>query len=336
MSEIPDVVPGEPVESSWGNLVRDRVVQRYADATARANLVPVPEDGAVSWLDDPGRLEVYDEDAAAWVWPIANNAGELVTLEGALPRVSIARDSQAPAVWELVNGNDDSLTMRFSAAGDGSDWVTVVRPLPNGVILPLGIIDGLLISGATGARLDLTRGNVATKTRFAIESGGGVVIQFGTDGVNYTTAYTFFEDEARPLVPIRMTGNTGQRLHYITGSGGTLTPDFEAVFDALPGSPFPTDQQLYRGGAAALRSSDVAAVTADADVATVEAVTARVATPSIDDLTPMVVETTAGKAGAVVEVPDTWELGGTQRGLVALLVAEVQELRARVAALEGP
>jgi len=59
MPEIPDVVAGEPVQSAWGNDLRDRSVQRYDDATDRDTLDPLPDAGAVCWLDDPGALEVY-------------------------------------------------------------------------------------------------------------------------------------------------------------------------------------------------------------------------------------------------------------------------------------
>jgi len=59
MPEVPDVVPGEPVQSAWGNAVRDRSIQRYDDATDRDTLEPIPAAGAVAWLDDPGALEVY-------------------------------------------------------------------------------------------------------------------------------------------------------------------------------------------------------------------------------------------------------------------------------------
>lgn len=65
MPEIPNVVPGEPVESNWGNDVRDRIVQRFADATARTASLPFPVAGAMSWLDDPGQLDYFD--GAAWV-----------------------------------------------------------------------------------------------------------------------------------------------------------------------------------------------------------------------------------------------------------------------------
>ena len=65
MAEIPNVVPGEPVESDWGNDIRDRVIQKFADATARGLSLPFPIPGAVTWIDNPGQLDVWD--GTEWV-----------------------------------------------------------------------------------------------------------------------------------------------------------------------------------------------------------------------------------------------------------------------------
>lgn len=60
MPEIPDVVAGQFVESSWGNDIRDRTVQRYADATERDALNPLPVAGDLAYLQGPGLVTVYD------------------------------------------------------------------------------------------------------------------------------------------------------------------------------------------------------------------------------------------------------------------------------------
>ena len=65
MPEIPNVVPGEPVESDWGNDIRDRAVMKYADATERDFSQPFPEFGELAWLDDPGWLTIWT--GAGWV-----------------------------------------------------------------------------------------------------------------------------------------------------------------------------------------------------------------------------------------------------------------------------
>lgn len=65
MPEIPDVVTGEVIASTWGNDIRDRAVQRYANAATRTASVPAPEEGALSYLLDTNLVYVYD--GAAWV-----------------------------------------------------------------------------------------------------------------------------------------------------------------------------------------------------------------------------------------------------------------------------
>lgn len=60
MAEIPDVIPSGPVESGWGNAIRDRVTSRYADAAARDLSEPIPQIGQITWLDTPGVLEFWN------------------------------------------------------------------------------------------------------------------------------------------------------------------------------------------------------------------------------------------------------------------------------------
>ena len=56
MPEMPDVVSGEPVASAWGNDIRDRTVQRYADQAALAAESPLPEVGDLAFVDDSQSL----------------------------------------------------------------------------------------------------------------------------------------------------------------------------------------------------------------------------------------------------------------------------------------
>ena len=97
MPEIPDVIPGAPVESGWGNTVRDRVTQRFSDSTARDLSLPTPGTGAVVWLDTPGVLEVFD--GSDWVAiPTVSTLAQYLRLD-ALTNV------------ELTNG------LRYSVSG---------------------------------------------------------------------------------------------------------------------------------------------------------------------------------------------------------------------------
>jgi len=60
-----DVIPGELIEAVWGNQVRDQSVQPFPDATARDVSIPLPDEGLLAYLSDPGTITVYD--GAQWV-----------------------------------------------------------------------------------------------------------------------------------------------------------------------------------------------------------------------------------------------------------------------------
>ena len=72
MPEINDVQIGETIAVEWGNAIRDRTIQRYANATERDELHPNPTEGDLSYLEDTNSIEVYD--GFAWVAGIPNQA----------------------------------------------------------------------------------------------------------------------------------------------------------------------------------------------------------------------------------------------------------------------
>lgn len=76
--ELDDVVPGEPVEAGWGNEVRDRILSRYADATERTAINPIPAAGDQSYLDDLSVTEYFDGND--WVRVLTLEAGDAVFL----------------------------------------------------------------------------------------------------------------------------------------------------------------------------------------------------------------------------------------------------------------
>jgi hypothetical protein len=330
MPEIANVVPGEPVEADWGNDIRDRTLQRYADQTALDASQPFPADGETAWLDDPGLMVCWD--GSAWV-PLGNVSQPLTTFQ------QVERDPSGMAQWRRtgagwitwqIPGGGGMLLDLADAAGGGS-----IRPLeiayPSGrVILPFGIADQVLASGTNTARVVLSRDSAAVQHRWAIGSDGSLLMQTSPQpGDTWTTRWTFATTNTEPSVPIRMAGNTGSRLQYKQNSGGTLTPDFDAQWDAFTGSPFPTDQQLYRGAAAVMAEDDPDLLTADT-IAPMAALDVGTLLDGID----VQAVTKDGKQGAVMTATD-WDYGGSIRPVVSMLVAEVKALRQRVAALEG-
>jgi len=101
--EIPNVVQGTPVESDWGNDIRDRTLQRYADATQRDTLTPLPVAGDLAYLEDTGEVQCW---SGAWL-PIARVNFESILMYG---------DSQG--YWLRPDPADNTKDWRIVAAGD--------------------------------------------------------------------------------------------------------------------------------------------------------------------------------------------------------------------------
>lgn len=68
MAELPNVAPGEIIAASYTNDVRDRTLQRYADAAARDAGNPVPASGDMAFVDHPAdsELAVQVHDRGSW------------------------------------------------------------------------------------------------------------------------------------------------------------------------------------------------------------------------------------------------------------------------------
>jgi hypothetical protein len=60
-------VPGATVLSAWGNKVRDRVINPFANAAARNSAITSPVEGMVAYLADVDRLCFYTGSVWAWV-----------------------------------------------------------------------------------------------------------------------------------------------------------------------------------------------------------------------------------------------------------------------------
>jgi len=59
MPEIGDVIGGDDIVTGWGNAIRDRTVQRYANAAERDALVPAPVQGDLAFLKDSDTFTVF-------------------------------------------------------------------------------------------------------------------------------------------------------------------------------------------------------------------------------------------------------------------------------------
>ena len=57
--EFDQVIPGEIIESAWGNAIADRILNRYATATERDTKNPTPTDGDLAYLQNIDVVQVY-------------------------------------------------------------------------------------------------------------------------------------------------------------------------------------------------------------------------------------------------------------------------------------
>jgi hypothetical protein len=79
--EIPNVVTGEVIDADlWGNPIRDRTLQRYANEAERDSLNPAPTDGDMAFIQVPDTFEtsvqVYDH--GSWVAIIHDGSASYV------------------------------------------------------------------------------------------------------------------------------------------------------------------------------------------------------------------------------------------------------------------
>src|SRR5690606_25754558 len=72
MAEIDDVQIGETIAVEWGNAIRDRTIQRYANAAERDELHPNPTEGNLCYLPDTDSIWVYN--VFVWVSGIPTEA----------------------------------------------------------------------------------------------------------------------------------------------------------------------------------------------------------------------------------------------------------------------
>lgn len=149
MAEMTDVVLSETIEVEWGNDIRDRTVQRYADVTERTAEIAAPVDGDLSFLEDTGDVDFYF--SGAW-----RHIGSPVGT------VEMQAGGTIPAGWLVCNGAEVSRTTYAAlyaylgdAWGDGDGSTTFNLPdfqgrMPIGVAAS-GTADAL---GETGGAID--------------------------------------------------------------------------------------------------------------------------------------------------------------------------------------
>jgi hypothetical protein len=82
MALTPNVASAAPITSAWGNEIRDRSVQVFASAAARAAAWTSPPEGAVSYLADVDALDFWTGSAWRRTGHLVQGGTTIVTTNG--------------------------------------------------------------------------------------------------------------------------------------------------------------------------------------------------------------------------------------------------------------
>jgi hypothetical protein len=109
------VTVGQVIDpTTWGNPLWDQSVQTFTSAADRTSQFAAPKQGAVTWLEDVKRLEVYN--GTAWV-PV-----HTVSANVAVATFGVTTSEAAAATLALGAGTWDLLGSAFA------DWSTTGPP----------------------------------------------------------------------------------------------------------------------------------------------------------------------------------------------------------------
>jgi hypothetical protein len=164
MPEIDDVVLSETIEVAWGNAIRDRTVQRYADSTERAAEHPSPAQGDLSYLEDADRLYVWTGSAWETFGPFRD--GDVTTAKVADDAITTAKLAHN-IMPSYIMGGSDVLTTDSALTTTLTDKASVVFNPPdewgNALVLAWGYArvapDTPSGSGVGGARVEIGGSN---------------------------------------------------------------------------------------------------------------------------------------------------------------------------------
>ena len=103
------VVVGQVIDPvTWGNPLWDQSVQTFTSAADRTAQFPAPKQGAVTWLEDVKRLEVYN----GTTWARVSGAVEHISVTAATDASGVLTVNHtlgvtpANVIWNFVNGMD--------------------------------------------------------------------------------------------------------------------------------------------------------------------------------------------------------------------------------------
>src|SRR5690554_3626120 len=202
MPEINDVQIGETIAVEWGNAIRDRTIQRYANAAERDELHPNPTEGDLSYLEDTNSIEVYD--GFAWVAGIPNQA------------VTTPKIADQAVTWAKIN--DGAVTN--SKIADGA--VGAAKIAPNAVNAPQLAPEAVTFSRIAGNAISaFERSGATVETSVNVPFDPGTL---ATVTLNIPSSWSSWECVAFAQATAQPVSSTGEILlsASIDGTDGAL------------------------------------------------------------------------------------------------------------------
>ena len=116
MSEIPDVTPGADVESTWGNLIKDRTLMRYSSQANLGGSIPTPSVGDFAYVVDEAAVKVWT--GAAWDALLDASSGDALFLTPAEADAAYLALAGGTMSGALLGAVGTTLLPGFAFAGD--------------------------------------------------------------------------------------------------------------------------------------------------------------------------------------------------------------------------
>jgi len=236
MPELPDVIPGEFIESDNQNLVQRRTVQRYTDQADLDTKNPTPQLGDLAFTNDWGILQIWDGIA----WSVKLGGGGI----------------QSVAINDTALSGPRSLTgqpiVRMTAAGTATEpTYTFHGASDTGVFL-----NGSSISLTRLGVLALTLGNFfASQQIYDATDGGAANVVVASNGrLQRSTSARKYKSDVSPI---------GDTLKDVTLEPVTFHHDGDgADYIGFIADDMPDERAITRGADGDVENYDLRAVVA--------------------------------------------------------------------------
>lgn len=192
------------VESSWGNAVRDRVVQHFAATTDRDAAIPAPVEGQFCYVDALHQLQQYCGATDGWQmpwyskWGVVGEADNSGADQGSITATSLV--TGCSVTWTAVANRRYRITVfalvKNTAAGngmqintvDGSSAVKRLAQVHSGAVsssdlIAYSYVEKGISAGSQTRKLQAVAG-AGTMTVVGVTAGGACSILVEDDGPN--------------------------------------------------------------------------------------------------------------------------------------------------------